>query len=323
MIDDSRPVGLLANLEQAKKDMHAALSNSFDTPQAMRVILNLVGDVNIHIKEKKAKADLPAVEAIARWITKMVGIFGLDENAKPPYDGLGWASATAAHIDPASAVQPYSEVFGIVSRNIRALALSSPSVSGLLDQQNPDAEFESLEASGVREVEVLAMPYLRSVSKLRDELRRIVPSESPEVKKAILALTDRIRDVDCTNLGVYLDDRADGQPSLIKFVPAAELIAAREAKVAKEAEKARQKEEKKRQLEQAEQEKWEKAKVSPLEMFKTELYSEWDADGLPTKAKDGTEVTKSQLKKLQKEQARQKKLHDEYLAKFGLGSSGN
>ena len=53
-------------------------------------------------------------------------------------------------------------------------------------------------------------------------------------------------------------------------------------------------------------------------MFKSDAkYTEFDADGLPTKLADGNEVPKSQAKKLKKEWEKQKKLHEEYLTKFG------
>ena len=53
-------------------------------------------------------------------------------------------------------------------------------------------------------------------------------------------------------------------------------------------------------------------------MFKGDAkYQECDAEGLPAKLADGSEVPKSQVKKLKKEWERQKKLHEEYLAKFG------
>jgi cysteinyl-tRNA synthetase len=70
--------------------------------------------------------------------------------------------------------------------------------------------------------------------------------------------------------------------------------------------------------EKADEEKWAKAKLSHKDMFKADAkYQEWDADGLPSKLADGSEVPKSQVKKLKKEWERQKKLHEEYLAKFG------
>jgi cysteinyl-tRNA synthetase len=239
--------GLTHELEQAKKDLDAALRNSFDTPSAMQVILRLVRNANIYMNDKNSEPSLQALEAVARWVTKIVGIFGLDATAKPPYDGLGWSSAGAAasaHVDPQTAVKPYAAVFAKVKADVQALNLSEASIKTLLHQQTPEAEFAELEKQGERDVEKLALPYLRATSRLRDELRAIVSSAilEPSTKQAMLALSDRIRDYDLTDLGVQLDDQLD-KPSLIKFVPAAKLIAAREEKAAQLAEKARQKEE--------------------------------------------------------------------------------
>ncbi|KAI1149912.1 cysteinyl-tRNA synthetase [Nemania diffusa] len=318
---ENKPVeGLLADLEQAKRDVNAALDNSFDTPQVIRAIADIIRKANIHIGAPNGSLELPAIESVARWITKIVGILGLDANASPPYEGLGWASAAAsANIDPTTAVQPYEAVYNSVLSDAKSLDLPTSETLANLLSQSPSTEFNSLVKAGVRDPEQLGLPFLRATSKLRDELRRLVASVAPEVKKSILSLSDRIRDFDLTNLGVYLDDRPDGQPSLIKFIPAAELIAAREEKAAKDAEKAKAKEEARLAREKAEIEKWEKAKIAPLDMFKSDgRYSEWDVEGLPTKLKDGSEVPKTQLKKLKKEWDRQKKVHGEYLTKFGV-----
>ncbi|KAK3984914.1 tRNA synthetases class I (C) catalytic domain-containing protein [Cladorrhinum sp. PSN332] len=310
---------LAEELEQAKKDLNAALSNSFDTPTAMQVILRLVRGANIYMS--KPAANLQAVESVARWVTQIVGIFGLDANAQAPYDGLGWSSATAAsaaNVDPKTAIKPYAAAYSKVKQDVQALNLpETPEFKALLEQETPDAEFTELEKSGEKDIEKLALPYLRATSRLRDELRAVVSALEPATKQAVLALSDRIRDYDLTELGVQLDDQVD-KPSLIKFVPAAKLIAAREEKAALAAEKAEQKEEARKAREKAEEEKWAKAKVPPQEMFKSDpKYQEWDAEGLPTKLADGTELPKSQGKKLKKDWDRQKKLHDEYLVKFG------
>lgn len=295
------------------------MTNSFDTPSAMRIISELIRKTNIHVAEHKSDMDVASVEAAARWVTKIVGILGLDANAKPPYNGIGWVSAeAAANKEPADAVQPYKAVYATVTKDVQGLGLSDSEAIASLLSQSPDAEFGALAASGTRDPEQLGLPYLRGVSRLRDELRKVAPTASPEVKKSILAFSDRIRDIDLTNIGVYLDDRPDNQPSLIKFIPKAELIAAREEKAAKEAEKARAKEEAKLAREKAEAEKWEKAKLKPEDMYKGDAkYSAWDAEGLPTKMQDGSEVPKSQLKKLKKDWDRQKKAHGEWLTKFG------
>ncbi|KAI1390893.1 tRNA synthetases class I (C) catalytic domain-containing protein [Hypoxylon trugodes] len=316
--DDKPQEGLRGDLEQAKKEVEDAFANSFDTAQVLRSITEVIRKANVHINAHKSDMDLPAVEAIARWITKIVGILGLDANASPPYDGLGWASAAAAaNLDPSTTVQPYKAVYTTFYSEVQGLELPSSETFTDLFSRSPDQEFDSLANTGVRDPEQLALPYLRAVSKLRDELRRVAPTASSEVKQSILALSDRVRNFDLTNLGVYLDDRPD-QPSLIKFVPAAELIKAREEKAENEARKAREKEEKRLAKEKADEEKWAKAKIAPEDMFKSdERYSKWDAEGLPIKMKDGSEVPKSQLKKLKKDWDRQKKAHGEYQAKFG------
>ena len=326
--------GLAADFEQAKADLDAALRSSFDTPAALQVILRLVRNANVSMSEPNA--DLSTIEAVARWVTKIVGVFGLDPNAQPPYESsLGWgpANPTAAAaggaggvVDPKVAVQPYSGVFAKVKGDVAALGLTTEAaLNALLAELRPDAEFAALEkeladgGSHHYDLERLALPFLRAVSSLRDELRRAATNpDNKDKKAAVLALSDRIRDYDLVELGVQLDDQPD-RPSLIKFVPVAKLVAAREEKAAAAAEKARLKEEAQRAREKAEEEKWAKAKVPPQDLYRnnTADFSAWDADGLPTKLADGSDVPKTQSKRLKKEWDRQKKLHESYLEKFG------
>ena len=246
-LSETSSKGLTEELEQAKKDLNKALSNSFDTPTAMQIILRLVRDANIYMIDKSTGSNLKEVEAVARWVTKIVGIFGLDPNAEAPYENLGWGApnvSLASNVDPQTAVKPFSAVFASVKKEVEDLGLSEPAIKAVLEQQNPEAESAEIEKSGERDVEKLALPFIRATSRLRDELRGIVSSATldPSQKQAILLLSDRIRDYDLTDLGVQLDDQTD-KPSLVKFVPAAKLIAAREEKAALAAEKAKKKEE--------------------------------------------------------------------------------
>jgi cysteinyl-tRNA synthetase len=298
-------------LETAEIELKNALSDSFDTPKAMRVIYELIRDANIYINTHKADIEVRELEKVARWVTKIVGILGLDANARPPYDGLGWAATPLnGAINPQEAIAPYSEVYRNVRAEIEKFRVHSEALDALVNF-DVDAEFSSIISTGANDIEAISMPYLRTISRMRDELRRLAPT-SPS-KKQILSLSDRIRDEDLTNLGVYLDDRPDGQPSLIKFIPKADLIAQREEKIAKEREKIAQKEAARLAREKQEEEKKEKAKVSPMDMYKgDERFSEWDDEGMPVKMKSGEEVPKSQLKKLRKDWERQKKLWEEY-----------
>ncbi|KAG9229771.1 tRNA synthetases class I (C) catalytic domain-containing protein [Amylocarpus encephaloides] len=311
---DSPSDGLSGNLSKAQREMEIALSDSFDTPRAMRVLYELIKDANIHITTHKADMDVPGLEIIARWVTRMVGIFGLDANASPPYDRLGWTlAALTGNMTALEIAAPFHEMFDRVRDDVQNLDIHSETLDLLLAVK-ADAEFEDLVSNDVKDPEALAMPYLRTVSKMRDEIRKLAPA-SPK-KKVILSLSDRIRDYDLTNLGVYLDDRSEDQGALIKFVPKEELLTQREEKAAKEREKHAQKEAAKAERERVEREKAEKAKVSPLDMFRSdEKYSAWDEEGLPTTLADRSEIPKSALKKLRKDWDRQKKAHEDWKAK--------
>jgi len=63
----------------------------------------------------------------------------------------------------------------------------------------------------------------------------------------------------------------------------------------------------------------ERGRVSPEEMFKPPnvpegTYSKWDETGLPVTDGEGKELSKSGAKKLAKDWAVQKKLHEEFLS---------
>lgn len=300
---------LAAVLEKAQSEMKSALSDSFDTPRAMRVIAEVIKEGSIHINTKKADADIKGLENLARWITKMVGIFGLDADATAPYDGLGWTRSVSTD---GLNVKAVALIYQAIKTEVERMSLRSP----LLDQvlaADVDAEFASRESTGNKDPEFLVYPYIRAISKVRDELRKLAPTS--QAKKEILSFSDRIRDDDLTNIGVYLDDRGEGQSALPKFIPASELLAQKEEKASKEREKVAAKEKARLDREKAELEKAEKAKLSPHDMFRDERFSAWDEEGLPTKTKEGDDVPKSALKKMKKDWERQKKAHEEWKAK--------
>ena len=166
-------------------------------------------------------------------------------------------------------------------------------------------------------IEDIVMPYLKVLSNFRDEVRRMAIEKSNYTN--FLKLTDSIRDHELLRLNVALDDR-NGQAALIKFLTDDEklkMIKLNEEKEAREEAKKQKKLEQQKLREAKEKERLEKAKVSPLEMFKqNDLYSAWDEQGIPTKDKDGNDITKSMTKKLKKQWEQQKKLHEEYFGKI-------
>ena len=53
------------------------------------------------------------------------------------------------------------------------------------------------------------MPYLRTLSKFRDSVRKLAMAGASA--KELLALTDSFRDVECVDLGIALDDQEGKQ----------------------------------------------------------------------------------------------------------------
>lgn len=164
-------------------------------------------------------------------------------------------------------------------------------------------------------VEEIGMPFVKVLSKFRDKIRSMSIKGDLDSKKVLL-LCDELRDIDMLELGVALDDRGSGEGALIKFLnknEREELLRQQREKEEIQKEKLRKKEEQARQAALKEKERMEKAKISPLEMFKTAEYKEWDEEGIPTVLSNGEEVSKSGRKKLVKQQQQQRKLHEAYM----------
>ncbi|XP_055341904.1 cysteine--tRNA ligase, cytoplasmic-like isoform X2 [Paramacrobiotus metropolitanus] len=155
--------------------------------------------------------------------------------------------------------------------------------------------------SGTVNLEEVVLPYVRALADFRDEIRQ----EARGLEKAgkILQLCDKVRDDILPNLGVRLEDReGDNQPSAIKLVDRETLLREKEAKVKVEQEKKAEKERKRLELEQARLAKEKILQTPPDQLFRLQIdkYSQFDGKGIPTHDEKGQELSKGQIKKLQK-----------------------
>ncbi|XP_008556056.1 cysteine--tRNA ligase, cytoplasmic [Microplitis demolitor] len=163
------------------------------------------------------------------------------------------------------------------------------------------------------DIEQVVMPYLEILSTFREKIR----DHGKELKSSlILSECDKLRDEILPNVGVRLEDDMDSGRSKIKFVNKEELLKERELKRRYEEEKLAEKERKKAEINQKALEREESKKISPKEMFRsqTDKYSKFDDSGLPTHDNLGKELSKGQIKKLQKLQLAQEKKYNEYLS---------
>ncbi|KDQ55793.1 hypothetical protein JAAARDRAFT_37217 [Jaapia argillacea MUCL 33604] len=253
-------------LYDSQTAFRAALCDSFNTPGALDVLRDLVSRTNVYMNTSGKNMNLNVVENVARWVGKMLRMFGLGEGETSE---VGWG------------------------------------------QGQGEGE------SSVNREEIL-LPYLRTLSSFRDGVRRLAIAKGDTALKDILSLSDKLRDEDLVPLGVALDDQEDGK-ALVKLVHPSELIRAREEKRALVEAKAA----KKAALVEAERQrklqKLERGRVAPQDLFRPPnvpegTYGSWSDDGLPLTDAEGKELSKNAGKKVQKDWAAQKKLHDEYLA---------
>jgi cysteinyl-tRNA synthetase len=111
---------------------------------------------------------------------------------------------------------------------------------------------------------------------------------------------------------------ADGK-ALVKLVPPAELIKARDEKRLQAEAKAAKKALAVEAEHQKRMKKLEKGRVPPEAMFRPPnveqgTYGSWDDAGVPLTDGEGRELSKNLAKRVRKEWEAQKKLHEEYLA---------
>lgn len=290
---------VLAALEKAKQDVDAAFSDSFNTPASMRAISELVSEFN-----SAATVSDETTLVLARWITRILTILGLDakgdlkDTSRVAWSGVGVPSEAEAF------VYPVSQLRDQVRQAARTKDLDHAALVQIAEKVKPT---ESADSEPAKKYEQVFTQFQADVQKLASEK---APASD------ILALCDQLRDTRLWDLDIYLEDRDPPLPALVRPIDKTIKQAREEreqAAAAKAAQKAR------RDAEEAEKKRLqdEKAKLSHLEMYKTEEYAEWDENGIPTKDSKGEEVTKSRRKKLQKDWERQKKLHEDWLKRQG------
>ncbi len=289
---------LAGELEKTKQETYEALCDSFDTPTVMEKISKLI---TVYNTVNPSTISLATTKAIAVWVTEMVNLFGLNGTATPEMTTMiGWSG-----IDVPEGAQTIlislSQKRDSLRRKAKADMVVKDDLTPIPIPPPPPTLSEAQTRTRASFVEVL-----NKVNRDMDGLD--ASKSSKDLSKDVLQLCDRIRNVDLWNNDVYLEDREGNKPALIRLVT-------RELRATKEQEQAR---EQKKQEDRAKREKdaavkAEKGRLNHKEMFQTPEFSAWDDDGLPTRDKEGEEITKSRRKKLQKDWERQKKLHEAWM----------
>ncbi|KAG8931240.1 hypothetical protein FRC02_003014 [Tulasnella sp. 418] len=116
---------LAAQLRKAQYEFRQALSDSFNTPQALDRLLDIVSKTNVYLARGRSNINVAVVETVANWVTKMLRMFGLGEG--PVHRGtIGWGDAESGEgsgaVDREVLLLPYLQVLSTFRDNVRQLA---------------------------------------------------------------------------------------------------------------------------------------------------------------------------------------------------------
>jgi cysteinyl-tRNA synthetase len=159
---------------QTQTSFHNSLCDSFNTPDALIHLRDLVSRTNVYINSQGKNLNIGLIDNITRWVGKMLKMFGLGEGETTE---IGWGQ----------------EATGDDNINVSLIGFSFVHLGMIL-------------TLCIKREEVL-MPYLRTLSSFRDGVRRLAMAKGDDALKDILALCDNLRDADLVPLGVALDDQ--------------------------------------------------------------------------------------------------------------------
>lgn len=291
-------ISLDQRLERIKSSSYLSLCDSFNTAAVMASVSELITAYNAAEPPPSSQTTYN----IARWVTSMVNMFGLNGSSTPSDAAIGWSG-----LDIPETARPALTAISNLRDLLRKKARSS---SGISREDVDDAISTSKDLFPASSI--APQPFTDVLQSFRQRLGDLTSSSSQDMSNLVLSLCDMLRDTDLWHKGIYLEDREGDRPALIRLVTK-ELLATRQEK--EEREQAKAKAKAGREAEAAA--KADKGRVSESDLFRTEEFGEWDDDGVPTKDAKGEELTKSRSKKLRKEWERQKRLHEAWVKEHG------
>ncbi|KAI9802282.1 MAG: hypothetical protein M1833_001788 [Piccolia ochrophora] len=307
------------DLKEARINLYDAMCDSFNTPLAMNIISDLISKTNAYMSKQKAATSLAGVKEVARWVTRIVDIFGLDASRNASDGGpiIGWSTTSSS-----GEVNAQQDVgFELFVRSIssardelRQAAISNPeSVVSAAESEGHKLHLGITEFERHANINESLRRFLDGVGAAVNTLGQTGTFQGDTGKKNVLGVCDDLRNNVFPEIGVWLDDRDAGQPALVKFMSKTDIFRAQEQKKAEAALREQKKDAAKLEQARIESEKAEQGKLNPKDMFRTSDYTAWDEDGIPTKDDKGEEVTKSRRKKLGKDWERQKRKYESWL----------
>jgi len=223
---------------------------------------------------------------------------------------LGIASDAFAYINKAKTAGARTDALLLKSGAVYVTRILR--VFGVIVQE----EFGFPIASGGGDYEAQVGPVLNALVKFRDDVRTAAKPLGNEAFQTMLGLCDGLRDETMVDLGVRVEDRAEG--AMWKLDDPEELRKELQAKLAKQLEDKATKLLNKLNVKLEALGKAEAAATAPAAFFSLPQfagkYGPLDADGKPSTDAAGEALSKSGLKEVSKLLDKQKKEHEKHLA---------
>ncbi|KAF8550855.1 cysteinyl-tRNA synthetase [Imleria badia] len=115
---------LMNGLNESKLAFRSALCDSFNTPEALKILRDLVSRTNVYINTRGKSLNVALVEQSATWVGNMLRMFGLGEGEKLE---LGWGQETTTDANAANHEEfllPYLRALSSFRDGVRQLAIA-------------------------------------------------------------------------------------------------------------------------------------------------------------------------------------------------------
>jgi len=281
---------LSAKVAETRKDVGVALCDNFNTSKVVELLSQLVSQC-YQSYEALPQACLAPVQEAADLVEEMFGVLGVEDLRGPVVDNeAAWTAALDAF-------------------------------AGLRDEVRQRKDDKAAAEAADRAAPAAAAARVAGLTQCADAFEGFLQDcRKGGGAAALLRRCDQVRDKDCIELGVRLEDR--GTSGFVwMFDDTAQLKRELEEKAAKAAEAGKAKIRNRLTQKRTDLKTAEKASVPPEVLFRNGahagLYTEFDDSGLPTKLASGEELSKAKKKDLTKEQTKQKKDYEKLLKQSG------
>jgi len=113
---------LTSSFHESQSAFRASLCDSFNTPDALDILRDLVSKTNVYINSRGKNLSVDVVENVARWVGQMLRVFGLGEGDNSE---IGWGQED--HIDGIvnreKVLMPYLRTLSSFRDGVRGLAM--------------------------------------------------------------------------------------------------------------------------------------------------------------------------------------------------------